>query len=137
MFDVASSYYGRPVTDDEVTHAIAEDPSDELVAPNGMFMVAWLGDVPAGCVGLRIGPPPFAELTRVFITPEARGQGGGPMLLAAAENAARRHGVRTMRLDTRLDLLAARRLYTSHGYREIPAFNAGPYRQCWYAKEIV
>jgi GNAT superfamily N-acetyltransferase len=136
FFDVASSYYGRPATDDEVTTAITEDPSDELVAPNGLFLVARLGDVAAGCAGLRLGPPPFAELTRVFITPEARGQGGGPVLLAAAEDAARRHGVRTIRLDTRRDLLAARRLYTTHGYREIPSFNTGPYRECWYAKEI-
>jgi GNAT superfamily N-acetyltransferase len=137
IFDVASSYYGRPATDTEVTEAIAEDPQDELAAPNGLFMVARLGDVPAGCVGLRLGPPPFAELTRVFITPEARGQGGGPTLLAAAEDAARRHGVRTIRLDTRLDLMAARRLYTTHGYREIPSFVTGPFKECWYAKEIV
>jgi GNAT superfamily N-acetyltransferase len=137
IFDVASSYWGRPATDAEVTAVIAEQPKDELVAPNGLFMVAHLGDEPAGCVGLRLGPSPFAELTRVFVAPEARGQGGGPLLLAAAEDAARRHGVRTIRLDTRLDLLAARRLYTAHGYREVPAFNQGPYRECWYAKEIV
>jgi ribosomal protein S18 acetylase RimI-like enzyme len=137
IFDVASSYYGRPATDDEMTVALADNPNDDLVAPGGLFMVAWHGGVPVGCVGLRLGPPPFAELTRVFITPEARGQGGGPVLLTAAEDAARRHGVRTIRLDTRLDLLAARRLYTANGYREIPAFAVGPYKEVWYAKEIV
>src|SRR6201999_2898110 len=38
--DVAPSFYGRPASEDEVTAALAEDPSDDLVPPDGMFFVA-------------------------------------------------------------------------------------------------
>ncbi|HEX5116478.1 MAG TPA: GNAT family N-acetyltransferase [Pseudonocardiaceae bacterium] len=130
--DVASSWYGRPATDAEVAAALAEDPSDHLA----VFLVGQLAGKPVGCAGLSFGTPGFAELARVFVAPEARGTGGGPALLAAAERHARDHGAHTIRLDTRLDLTAARRLYTTHGYREIPAFTTGPYAQCWYAKEL-
>lgn len=136
FFDVASSYYHRPATDDEVAQALAEDPSDDLRPPAGLFLVGRFGEIPAGCVGLRFGPAGFAELTRMFVSPDARGTGGGPALLAAAERLASDNGVRTLRLDTRLDLLAARRLYVSHGFRAIPAYSTGPYAQCWYAKEL-
>jgi GNAT superfamily N-acetyltransferase len=136
FFDVASSFYGRPATDDEVTEALANEPSDDLASPTGVFLVARLDGAPAGCLGVRLGSPGLAELTRMFVVPEARGRGGGPVLLAAGEEWARHRDVHTIRLDTRLDLLSARRLYTSHGYREIPAYSNGPYAQCWYAREI-
>ena len=66
--------------------------------------------------------------------PESDGSDAAVPLLVMA------HGlgaVRTMRLDTRLDLLAARHLYTKHSYREVPPFRTdNPYSQCWYAKQI-
>jgi GNAT superfamily N-acetyltransferase len=130
--DVADSWYGRPATAAEVDAALAEDPSDHLT----VFLVGHRDGTPAGCAGLALGRPGIAELARVFVAPEARGTGGGAVLLAAAERHARDHGAHTVRLDTRLDLTAARRLYTQHGYREVPAFSAGPYAQCWYAKQL-
>jgi GNAT superfamily N-acetyltransferase len=130
--DVASSYYGRPATDAEVARALAEDPSDDLP----VFLVGTLGGVPSGCVGLRFDVPGFALLTRMFVVPDARGSGGGPVLLAAAEAVALRRGAHTVRLDTRLDLTAARRLYETHGYRPVPAFSHGPYCEVWYAKDL-
>jgi GNAT superfamily N-acetyltransferase len=134
--DVATSFYGRPATDDEVTAALAEDPSDDLVPPDGMFFVASYRGTTAGCVGLLFGPAGFAKLTRMFVTPAARGHGGAAMLLAEAERHARLAGAHTMRLDTRLDLTAARTLYEKHGYRPIPAYSTGPFAQCWYGKDL-
>lgn len=134
FFDVASSYYGRVATGDEVNSALAQDPSDDLVPPGGLFLVGRYHGVASGCVGLRFGPPGFAELTRMFVTPEVRGTGGGGTLLAAAE--AQAGDAHTIRLDTRLDLTEARRLYERHGYRPVPAFSDGPYAQCWYAKQL-
>lgn len=134
--DVACSFYGRPATEAEIDTAMAEDPSDDLVPPGGLFLVGRLGGEPAGCVGLRFGPPGFAELTRMFVAPSARRGGGGGTLLAAAELAARTRGAHTVRLDTRLDLVEARALYEKHGYREIPAYSEGPYAQIWYGIEL-
>jgi GNAT superfamily N-acetyltransferase len=130
--DVAGSWYGRPATAAEVDAALAEDPSDHLT----VFLAGYLAGEPLGCAGLSFPAPGLAELARMFVAPEARGTGGGPALLAAAERHAVEHGAHTIRLDTRLDLTAARRLYARHGYREVPAFTTGPYAQCWYAKEL-
>lgn len=130
--DVAGSWYGRPASDAEVDAALAEDPSDHLT----VFLVGYLAGVPSGCAALSFPSPGLAELARMFVAPPARGTGGGPVLLAAAERHASDHGARTVRLDTRLDLTAARRLYAAHGYREVPAFSTGPYAQCWYAKAL-
>lgn len=137
MIDVATSYHGRPPTDAELVTALAEHPNDVLVPPAGLFLVAWRDGEPAGCVGVRFGPAGFAELKRMYVAPAGRGQGGGRVLLAAAEDRARAHDVHTMRLDTRLDLLPARSLYAKHGYTEIPRFNTDdPYAECWYGKRI-
>jgi GNAT superfamily N-acetyltransferase len=137
MIDVSTSYHGRPPTDTELDTALAQHPHDDLVPPVGLFLVARHDGQPAGCVGVRFGPAGFAELKRMFVAPDARGLGGGQVLLAAAEKCARPHDVHTMRLDTRLDLVAARHLYTKHGYRQVAPFRTdNPYSECWYAKQI-
>jgi len=41
-----------------------------------------------------------------------------------------------LRLDTRRDLVEARRLYARHGYTEVRPFSAGPYSDHWYEKAI-
>lgn len=130
--DVASSYWGRQATDAEVTRVLLDNPSDDVA----LFLVGRWSGVPAGCVGLRFDVPGFATLTRMFVTPAARGTGGGATLLAHAEEHARDLGAHTIRLDTRLDLTSARRLYETHGYQEVPAFSHGPYQEVWYAKEL-
>jgi hypothetical protein len=44
--------------------------------------------------------------------------------------------VSRLRLDTRGDLVEARRLYARHGYLEIPAFSEGPYAEHWLGKTL-
>lgn len=92
--------------------------------------------LPSGRVGIRHAGTGVAELTRMFVRPGARRTGGGHVLLAAAEDAAVRLGARTMRLDTRHDLVAARALYAAHGYQEIPAYSHGPYADHWFEKRL-
>ena len=59
------------------------------------------------------------------------------MLLAELERAAVDAGLTTARLDTRKDLVEARRLYARHGYVEVPAFNDSPYADHWFGKSLV
>ena len=47
---------------------------------------------------------------------------------------ARERALSALRLDTRSDLVEARGLYKRLGYQEVPAFNAGPYADHWFAK---
>lgn len=134
--DVASSYYRRPATDAEVDAALADEPSDDLTPPTGLFLAARQGVALAGCVGFRVISADVTELTRMFIHPDFRGHGGGGALIVAAENAARDGGARTMRLDTRSDLLEARGLYTKHGYGEVPAYGESLYSDRWFTKAL-
>ncbi len=134
--EVAGRYWGRPATAREIEDGLTGDGADRLTPPTGQFVVGRFGGRAAGCVGLLLVDADVAELTRVFVRPGHRGTGGGGLLLAAAESAARGFGVRTVRLDTRHDLVEARGLYAKHGYREVPAFNQDRYAEHWFAKEL-
>ncbi|MFH8474935.1 GNAT family N-acetyltransferase [Streptomyces sp. NPDC018000] len=134
--EVASRYWGRPATAEEVDEGLTGDGADRLAPPTGQFVVGRFEGKPAACAGLLVVDTDIAELTRVFVRPEYRGTGGGGLLLAATENAARAFGVRTIRLDTRTDLVEARGLYAKHGYRKVPAFHRRPYAEHWFAKEL-
>ena len=134
--EVASRYYGRPATDEEVAAAMREEPSDDLTPPRGLLLVASEHDAVLGCAGLRLLPGGIGEVTRVFVLPAARRRGLGSRLLDALETHARAHQVTTLRLDTRRDLVEARRLYTRHGYTEVRPFSHGLYSDHWYEKAI-
>ncbi|MFF2408213.1 GNAT family N-acetyltransferase [Streptomyces sp. NPDC058092] len=134
--EVAGRYWGRPATAEEIDEGLTGDDADRLVPPSGQFVVGRFEGKPAACAGLLVVDADIAELTRVFVRPEYRGTGGGGLLLTAVETAARAFGVRTVRLDTRNDLVEARGLYAKHGYREVPAFHRRQYAEHWFAKEL-
>lgn len=134
--DIAGRYHGRPATETEVDSAMAEDPSANLTPPTGAFLLGHRDGLVRGCVGVRALTSEIAELTRMFVDPAARGEGGGDALLDAAEDVARALGARSMRLDTRHDLVEARGLYVKHGYAEIPAYTHGPYAEHWFEKHL-
>jgi len=134
--DVASRYYGRAATADEITAAMSENPSDDLTPPRGLLLVAQENGDVLGCAGLRLLPDHVAEITRVFVIPAARRRGLGSRLLDRLEEHARRYQVSALRLDTRRDLVEARRLYARHGYREVAPFNSGPYADHWFEKTL-
>jgi ribosomal protein S18 acetylase RimI-like enzyme len=134
--DVATRYYGRQASQEEISAAMRDDPSDDLELPHGLLVVARGDGNVLGCAGLRLLRGQIAEVTRVFVVPAARGRGLGSRLLDCLEDHARQHRISTLRLDTRSDLLEARRLYARHGYREAPQFNSGPYADYWYEKAL-
>ncbi|MBM7438703.1 GNAT family N-acetyltransferase [Streptomyces sp. HB132] len=134
--EVASRYWGRPATAAEIDDGLKDDGVDLLATPTGEFLVGRYDGEPASCAGLLLVDAATAELTRVFVRPGFRSTGGGGRLLAGVESAARAYGVRRIRLDTRDDLVEARGLYAKHGYRQVPAFNQGPYAEHWLAKEL-
>ncbi len=64
-------------------------------------------------------------MKRLYVRPTHRGAGIGPLLVEAAIAAARALGYAEMWLDTLATMTAAHRLYSSRGFREIPAYG-GP-----------
>ena len=63
----------------------------------------------------------------------ARGQ---TCAISAPGSEARELGLRTLRLETNRTLREVISLYISHGYREVPAFNADPYADHWFQKQL-
>ncbi|MFE0648110.1 GNAT family N-acetyltransferase [Streptomyces sp. NPDC059534] len=134
--DVAGSYWKRPATETEIDEGLTADGVERLTPPTGQFLVGRFGGKPASCGGVLLLDGERAELTRVFVRPAFRGTGGAGLLMTGLEDAARALGARRMVLNTRLDLVEARALYTRHGYEEIPAYCTGPYMDIWYGKEL-
>ncbi|MEU8794328.1 GNAT family N-acetyltransferase [Streptomyces sp. NPDC048643] len=138
---------GRDTPPEELEReVVASNDHVSLVPPAGMLLVGRHGGAPAGTAGVHLlnghgaaqGEPaePTAELKRVFVLKEARGTGGGPALLAAAEDAARALGARIMLLDTRSDLTEAWSLYERNGYERTLPHNHEPYAELWYRKHL-
>jgi ribosomal protein S18 acetylase RimI-like enzyme len=63
-------------------------------------------------------------------------RGLGARLLDHLEAHARDHGVAILRLDTRDDLVEARRLYARHGYTEVRPLSQGLYAGHWFEKHL-
>lgn len=112
----------------------AQVGAPELTPPRGLFVLAWHGDEPVGCGGLRFRPGEITEIKRMWISPAVRGRGLGRRLLADLEARARERGDRVLRLDSNRALEAAIALYRAAGYLEIPAFNSEPYAHIWFEK---
>ncbi|MFF2496610.1 GNAT family N-acetyltransferase [Agromyces sp. NPDC058064] len=134
--DIITRYYGRPATEAEVDEQLAGDPDDDLRDDLGVFFLASEAGRALGCAGARYVDADTAELTRVFVAPEARGSGLAAALVAAVEAESMRHGRTRARLDTRDDLVEARALYAKLGYTEVAPFNDSPYAEHWFAKEL-
>ncbi|MEE1783855.1 GNAT family N-acetyltransferase [Streptomyces sp. SP17BM10] len=139
-YDVANRYgrlhHGEDFAPEVLEAGLADTPSGDLAAPTGLFLIGRYDGRAHSCAGLRRLDATTVELTRVYVRPGLRGTGGGARLLAAVDSAARALGAGRIVLDTRLDLVEARALYTRHGYREIPAYSAGPYAEIWYGKDL-
>ncbi|RAJ71839.1 acetyltransferase (GNAT) family protein [Streptomyces sp. Amel2xB2] len=137
--EVVSRYYGRPATPTEIDEEFAGMSPADLTPPRGVLLVVrhrTEGGRAAGCAGVRLIGPKTAELKRVWVRPEDRRHGLGSRLLTAAEEAAKDLGATAVRLDTRGDLVEARRLYARHGYGEIPRYHDDPYAEHFFEKHL-
>jgi GNAT superfamily N-acetyltransferase len=133
--DLVSRHHGREATDAEVEAEMRADPSDYLCPPGGLFLVARAGQTVVGCVALHLLPGGLGEVMRVFVEPAARNRGLGALLMGTVEATARGHGVTRVRLDTRMELTEARRLYARHGYHPTAPFNDG-WADLWFEKSL-
>jgi GNAT superfamily N-acetyltransferase len=134
--ELVSRYQRRLGQTEEIEAAMLEHPSDDLIAPTGVLLLARRGNTPVGCIGLRLRPNRVGQVTRMFVVTPERRQGIGLRLLAELEAVARKLEVTRLELDTRDDLVEARRLYERYGFDEVPAFNAEPYAEHWFAKQL-
>jgi GNAT superfamily N-acetyltransferase len=100
------------------------DPG-EFVAPRGLFLVAEVAGVPAGCGAWRAYPPggPGAvEIKRVYVAPEFRRRGLAQLVVQALESSAAAAGHARVVLNTGDRQPEALALYTDLGYVPVPGY---------------
>jgi len=95
-----------------------------LMASNTLFFVARRGEKALGCGALIAGEDGSGEVKRMWVDPEARGQGVGRMILDALEGAAREKGLTVLRLETGIRQPEAVALYRKCGFNECPPFGS-------------
>src|SRR5258705_12283406 len=92
-------------------------------APGGCLLLAKRASLAVGVVGLKPLAAGIAEIKRLYVAPEARGDGLGRALAERAIAAARTKGYERLRLDThRPSMAAAIALYRNLGFVEIPPY---------------
>ena len=101
------------------------------------FLIARLDGRAVGCGALRALDAETGEIKRMWIAPEARGQGVAWRLLEALEEEARGFGMARVRLDTNRALGEAQALYRKAGYREIARYNDNLYADFFFEKALV
>ena len=88
-------------------------------------LVAYQGELPVGCGAVKKHSEGVAEIKRMFVLPDHRGQGIAGAVLAELENWARELGFSECILETGKKQPEAIRLYQKNGYTLIP--NYGQY----------
>jgi GNAT superfamily N-acetyltransferase len=99
------------------------DPA-EFSPPHGLFLVAEVGGVPAGCGGWRAHPSGdgVAELKRMYVEPDFRRRGLSLVLLAELERTAAAAGHRQLVLNSGDKQPEALALYARTGYVPVPGY---------------
>ena len=96
------------------------------------FVVLWRGGEAVAGGGTRAADLPghgageVEELRKVFVRPDARGNGAARAVVLALEQRAAGRGARLMVLETGTAVRAAARLYTGLGYLPIARFDPHP-----------
>lgn len=102
----------------------------EYAPPQGALLLALVDGEVAGCVAMRaLNDVDYAnacEMKRLYVRPNHRRLGLGRLLAQAVVDQGVRSGYSTMLLDTLDDMEAARGLYASLGFEEIPPYYFNP-----------
>jgi putative acetyltransferase len=94
--------------------------------PRGAFLLARDGGDVVGCAGLRPFDDTAAELRRLYVRPAHRGRHLGRAIAGALVDTAQQLGYRRVYLDTIEHMTAARALYASLGFVEVPPYYQSP-----------
>ena len=110
-------YPGRAARPGSVTTA------DEMVPPDGAFLVGYEDGRPIAIGGLRRLEDDVCEIKRMYVVADARSRGAGRALLDALEDTARELGYARVRLDAGPAQRHSRELFAKTGYVEIERYN--------------
>lgn len=100
--------------------------------PFGRLYVALANNQVVGCVALRKIDEKTAEVKRLYIHPSYRNQKIATILVEKIIDEARLIGYHHLVLDTLENMLAARRLYESFGFKQIYPYYDSPLTNAIY-----
>jgi GNAT superfamily N-acetyltransferase len=101
--------------------AAVVDPA-EFRPPAGLFLVASVEGVPAGCGAWRVHAPGVVEVKRVYVGPAFRRRGLADAVMAALERTAAGAGHRAVVLNSGGRQPEALAMYAGLGYRPVAGF---------------
>jgi len=121
LLDFAGDYL--PQVSDYISESLNDDladiPANYLDSPGSCFWVAEVDGEIKGMVGIQRRSDEEAELRRMSVASDARGQGIGRQLLETVDDFCRKWGYARVRLTTHMMLKPAMALYRKNGYRMI------------------
>lgn len=128
--DVLLALGGRDA--EAVLHFYPEDKYADLMArlpelharPGGSIKLGLLDGQPVACGMSHTFAPGVAEIKRVYVAPDAQGQGAGRAMMEALITQVRADGFQRIWMDTGAKLETAVRLYDRLGFRR-----RGPYQE--------
>lgn len=110
----------------------------DYAEPDGLLLLALVDGEVAGCGAFRrltdVDYPNACEMKRLYVRKPFRRFGLGRQMAEALLDHAREAGYSTMLLDTLDDMEAARELYTSLGFSEVPPYYYNPIPGAHYLK---
>jgi ribosomal protein S18 acetylase RimI-like enzyme len=102
------------------------DLPGKYARPEGVVLIAWTADEAVGIVAYRLLERRICEMKRLYVLPRFRGTGLGRLLVEELVRDARSHGYRRMVLDSLPSMRPAQALYSSVGFKPIPAYYDNP-----------
>ena len=106
--------------DEEIEHL-----EEKYGLPKGRIYLLYVDDKLAGCVGMKPSDETHAELKRLYVREEFRGEKIGARLTEHIMDDARKEKYQYLRLDTLPGLKSAIRIY-----RELGFYDVEPYYDC-------
>ena len=112
---------------DDVDEAFFRDPAAHVIAQGGAIFCAVIGEAVVGCSCIAPSGDGTMTLSKVAVTPVARGRGIGRRLCETAVEFARERGAGGVTLWSNSRLTAALRLYEAMGFVHRPPPVAPPH----------
>jgi putative acetyltransferase len=148
LFGEYASSLGWDLTSGGIAEELATLPAS-YAPPAGSLLVAYVGDNPAGALGLQLVPEKArvddvdvtrsGELKRLYVRPEYRAHGVGRAIMLRAEDEARARGYDATLLTTNAGMFPlAQSVYDRLGYVEtVPYRNDMPWAGIrWMRKDL-